>query len=1213
MGDILVKVRGDGAAFKAATGAPFGATSAEVILSLPASTAPGQLGIAAGAGFSWLRVSAPPLQNPWDAAHALFASGSAFAASGTAGIEAIEPDLEQSWFEPPKDQFALHAVAACTFHGQDSSGGKGTGPDLAWNLRPEYSELLKARGKISDSDLRQVIVAHLDTGYDPKHITLPAHLDLAHQRNFRDKHRPNDATDQTPNGLLAIRNQGHGTATLALLAGNKLSGTSPSWPGFADFIGGAPYASVIPIRIADGVVRFSTSTMVQGFGYAAQMKAHVLTMSMGGLTSRALVDAVNLAYDSGIFMVTAAGNNYAWTLTPGSIVFPARFRRVLAACGLMADGRAYAGLKPGTMQGNYGPTSKMGTALGAYTPNVPWAEFGCGPLVSMDGAGTSAATPQIAAAASLWIAKNWTALQAYSQPWMRVEAVRHALFQAATKRTAMMSPEETLAKIGQGVMQAAKALDIAPQVESALQKLPPAEPSWGWLNLITGIGGVSIAPVISAPQAEMLALELTQMAQRVPEVDAAVSDNDVDAARVPAVARRRYLEAALDKGNPSKPLKSLLEKTLGRAQISAAPAQPPAAAPTPSIARKAKVPPSPPRRLRVYALDPSIAKSISSVSVNETVLSIEWEEKLQPGPVGEYIEVVDVDPASNRLYDPVNLNDPKLLAQDGWTPSEGNPEFHQQMVYAVAMKTIASFEDALGRRSLWAPRYGKVVRRGKDGKDGKDGLKAYEVRRLRIYPHALRTDNAYYSPDKVAVLFGYFQANSRPGDATPTGSMVYSCLSSDIIAHEMSHALLDGMHRRFQEASNLDVPAFHEAFADIVALFQHYSIPELVRFQIARARGVLDAAVLLGSLAKQFGEGIQRGGPLRDYLGPEIDKLSYATTKNVHARGSILVSAVYKAFLAIVNYRTADLVRIATSGSGVLPAGALHPDLVNRLTEETCTTARHVLRMCIRALDYCPAVDITFGEYLRAIITADIELFPADKYHYRVAFMEAFRARDLLPRDVRTVSEETLAWGTLETPRPAWLEQLVEGLDFGLERYVSRSKTFALNEKNRLTMFASLRKIFRTNQALYAQFGLLPGIPRYFANGEIAKEPEPGQTTFEVESVRLSRRVASDGTFPVEVIASIQQRRRVPLNPADPEGPSFWFRGGTTLILDHRQGKREIKYSIVKNSGSETRLERQRQTAAGRTMSPLRSLYFGAEISEPFALLHSHNGGFGHG
>src|SRR5262249_55387180 len=280
------------------------------------------------------------------------------------------------------------------------------------------------------------------------------------------------------------------------------------------------------------------------------------------------------------------------------------------------------------------------------------------------------------------------------------------------------------------------------------------------------------------------------------------------------------------------------------------------------------------------------------------------------------------------------------------------------------------------------------------------GSKAQEVRRLRIYPHAFRGDNAYYSPKKVALLFGYFPARSQDADATAPGSMVFACLSSDIVAHEMSHALLDGLHRRFHELSNPDVPAFHEAFADIVALFQHFTVTELVRFEIARARGSLSAAELLGGLAKQFGEGISRAGPLRNYIDPEMKKMRYADATEAHDRGSILVFAVYEAFLNIVARRTEDLIRIATGGSGVLPRGALHPDLANRLTGETCKTATPVLRMCIGALDYCPAVDITFGEYLRALITADSDLVPHDQIGYRVAFMEAFRNRGILPRDV---------------------------------------------------------------------------------------------------------------------------------------------------------------------------------------------------------------------
>jgi len=66
--------------------------------------------------------------------------------------------------------------------------------------------------------------------------------------------------------------------------------------------------------------------------------------------------------------------------------------------------------------------------------------------------------------------------------------------------------------------------------------------------------------------------------------------------------------------------------------------------------------------------------------------------------------------------------------------------------------------------------------------------------------------------------------------------------------------------------------------------------------------------------------------------------------------------------------------RIATGGTGILPQGAIHPDLVNRMAEEAARISQRVLRMCIRALDYCPPVDITFGEYLRGIVTADQDL-----------------------------------------------------------------------------------------------------------------------------------------------------------------------------------------------------------------------------------------------
>ncbi|WP_206107860.1 gluzincin family metallopeptidase [Paludisphaera rhizosphaerae] len=324
------------------------------------------------------------------------------------------------------------------------------------------------------------------------------------------------------------------------------------------------------------------------------------------------------------------------------------------------------------------------------------------------------------------------------------------------------------------------------------------------------------------------------------------------------------------------------------------------------------------------------------------------------------------------------------------------------------MKTIEHFERALGRKALWS------THRRKEG----DRFVENYVPRLRIYPHALRQQNAFYSPPKKALLFGYFSSTANDGRNTP-GTTVFGCLSHDIIAHETTHALLDGVHPRFNDPVNEDVLAFHEAFADIVALFQHFSYPGVLRDQIARTRGDLARQSVLGQLAQQFALASGRGDALRSYLGemkngewtpmrPEPTKLG--STAEPHARGAILVAAVFGAFSKVYRSRTSDLFRIATEGTGVLRDGDIHPDLVNRLAEEAQRAADRALQMCIRAIDYCPPVGITFGAYLRAVVTADYDINPIDRQNWRLAFIESFREWGISPRGARSMAEDSLLW-----------------------------------------------------------------------------------------------------------------------------------------------------------------------------------------------------------
>src|ERR1041384_8601551 len=121
--------------------------------------------------------------------------------------------------------------------------------------------------------------------------------------------------------------------------------------------------------------------------------------------------------------------------------------------------------------------------------------------------------------------------------------------------------------------------------------------------------------------------------------------------------------------------------------------------------------------LKCYAFDPSHGKFFG----NEMTLRVKYE-KLLPGPVGERIAVIDYDGANKKFYKPVNLDDPSLLIASGISPTESDPRFHQQMVYAVAMETIQNVESALGRRIRWRleerlpdPATGKIQPGKRDG------------------------------------------------------------------------------------------------------------------------------------------------------------------------------------------------------------------------------------------------------------------------------------------------------------------------------------------------------------------------------------------------------------------------------------------------------------------------------------------------------------------
>ncbi|MCY2995244.1 MAG: hypothetical protein NTY19_46390 [Planctomycetota bacterium] len=651
-------------------------------------------------------------------------------------------------------------------------------------------------------------------------------------------------------------------------------------------------------------------------------------------------------------------------------------------------------------------------------------------------------------------------------------------------------------------------------------------------------------------------------------------------------------------------------------------------------------PPPSKRRLRIFTIDPSADVSLDTAGISRCTLEIPWENLTPPQhersyPVGEYVEVVDVDPPSGCAYDPVDLDDPHLLAQDGLPPSEGNPQFHQQMAYAVCMKTIENFEQALGRQILWADRPQDADGHWITSRDQR------YVGRLRVYPHALRDQNAFYSPAKKSLLLGYFNApTTDPREELPGGT-IFTCLSHDVIAHETTHAILDGINSRLLEATNPDMLAFHEAFADIVAVFQHFTLPGLLLDQIRHTRGSLTSgSQLLSTLAVQFGRATRRGSALRNALGDieqrgrrlPPDPALLGRTSEPHDRGAILLAAVFDAFVRMYENRICDLRRIATGGTGVLPPGDVHPDLAARFAEEAVTLAQRVLMICVRALDYLPPVDITFGDYLRALITADADLVPDDSHRYRLAFIDAFRQRGIYPADVRALGEDSLRWRRVDdevgnllrrllpppevirTMATAWAyapaDPLLEGDD---DATFSRAslKTLDLDQlaQNFLKaywcerkseprpagwdrrkdaycqgrQFARLFNVWIRARLAQADFSEEQQAERSWLSWHLGidlellqqsdQDPAVEDGRLEVSTVRPVLRRRPDGQQKIELVVILLQKTLVPLAeglPQDqaaeiPEGQTFKFRGGCTLLIDPLEG--QVEYAIGKSGG----------------------------------------------
>ena len=317
-----------------------------------------------------------------------------------------------------------------------------------------------------------------------------------------------------------------------------------------------------------------------------------------------------------------------------------------------------------------------------------------------------------------------------------------------------------------------------------------------------------------------------------------------------------------------------------------------------------------------YPQDPLIS------NLSRTSIEI---ENLNPGPSSDKIEIknnnitAEPDSDSNMIYSP-----------------EDN-RFTQVQAFAVTHQALTRFEKKLQKSIKWPMMKQKIT----------------------IYPEKDCYLDAYYCKTDCSLNFTKnFQENMLKD--------IYTARSTEVVSHELGHAILDSLRPEYATTFSYETKAFHESFADIFAIFDSLSRPEVLSKLEAETSGDLSKPNIVSHIAEEVGKALYEKkdhyylrNAVNDLKWSDPDKLpSYSKDDAILAREPHSLSRVFTAaFYDLINYIYKE-----NQNNGM--------NFIDAITD----AKENVMTLIIKTVDRLPESVFFFKEIYRTILKTDADI-----------------------------------------------------------------------------------------------------------------------------------------------------------------------------------------------------------------------------------------------